>query len=61
MLNKHNKGTVIFGINDEGRICGINMRNKTRWDVAHETRNEWKPLLTTINIDDYIADGKQLI
>ena len=61
MLNKHNIGTVIFGINDEGRICGVDMGRKTKSDIAHEIRNELKPLPSTINIDDYIDQGKRLI
>ena len=28
MLNKHNKGVLYFGINDDGKIFGINIGKK---------------------------------
>lgn len=30
MLNKHHKGTVIFGINDNGKVCGIDIGKKKK-------------------------------
>lgn len=44
MLNKNNHGEVYFGINDEGRILGINIGKKTIADVTHEIQNNLKPL-----------------
>lgn len=61
MLNKKHKGTVIFGINDEGRICGLTIGNKTKADITHEIQNNLKPLPSGLHIDDYEEDGKQLI
>ena len=29
MLNKHNKGTVYFGIKDDGTVCGQDIGKKT--------------------------------
>ena len=44
MLNKHEKGTVYFGIKDDGTICGQNIGKKTTADISHEIQNNLKPL-----------------
>ena len=31
MLNKNHSGTVIFGINDDGRVCGITNPTNVRY------------------------------
>ena len=61
MLNKHSKGTVVFGINDEGKNCGIMMGTKTKADIAHEIQNNLKPLPNIINIDERTEDDKTII
>lgn len=44
MLNKHNKGTVYFGIKDDGTVCGQAIGKKTTSDISHEIRNNLKPI-----------------
>ena len=61
MLNKNHKGTVIFGINDDGRISGITVGKKTKKNITQEIQNHLKPLPTEIIVDDYVEDGKTLI
>ena len=61
MLNKNQSGTVIFGINDDGRICGITIGKKTKADITHEIQNYLKPLPLNIEIKDFIEEEKKLI
>ena len=44
MLNKNHSGTVIFGINDDGRVCGITIGKSTISDITQEIQNHLKPL-----------------
>ena len=44
MLNKHNNGTVYFGIKDDGTVCGQDIGKKTTSDISHEIRNNLKPI-----------------
>ena len=46
MLNKNHSGTVIFGINDDGRVCGITIGKRTISDITQEIQNHLKPLPT---------------
>lgn len=51
MLNKHEGGTVYFGIKDDGSVCGQELGKKTTSDISHEIRNNLKPLpVVSINI-----------
>ncbi len=60
MLNKHNKGTVYFGIKDDGTICGQEVGKKTTLDISHEIRNNLKPLpFIDVSIDS--MEEKQVI
>lgn len=59
MLNKNNKGELLFGINDEGITCGINIGRNTMSDIAHEIRNNLKPLPTTLEIKEIKLDEHQ--
>ena len=56
MLNKHEKGTVYFGIKDDGSVCGQEIGKKTTSDISHEIRNNLKPLpvidISTIKVED---------
>lgn len=36
MLNKSNKGDVYFGIDDDGKVLGVSVKNKTLADITHE-------------------------
>lgn len=52
MLNKHNKCEAIFGINDDGKVFGVNIGKKTLPDISNELRNNLKPLPTKIDITE---------
>lgn len=56
MLNKHEKGTVYFGIKDDGSVCGQEVGKKTTSDISHEIRNNLKPLpiidISTTKVED---------
>ena len=60
MLNKHEKGTVIFGIKDDGSFCGQEIGKKTTSDISREIRNNLKPL-PEITISVIEKKGKKLI
>lgn len=60
MLNKHEKGTVYFGIKDDGSICGQVIGRKTTSDISHEIRNNLKPL-PIIDISTIEMEGKDII
>ena len=61
MLNKKHGGTVLFGINDDGRVCGITIGKRTKVDISQEIQNHLKPLPTKIIVDDYEEEGKRII
>ena len=61
MLNKKKEGTVIFGINDDSRLVGITIGNKTKADITHEIQNNLKPLPSVIKIDEIVEDSKNII
>jgi len=60
MLNKHEIGTVYFGVKDDGSICGQTIGRKTTSDISHEIRNNLKPL-PIIDISTKEMDGKDVI
>ena len=43
ILNKHNSGTLYFGVKDDGRVCGQQIGNDTLRDVSRSIRNYIKP------------------
>ena len=61
MLNKHNKGQVIFGINDDGKVCGLTIGKKTKATITQEIQNHLKPFPINITVEDYMQDDHQLI
>ena len=61
MLNKHNKGVLYFGINDDGKIFGINIGKKTLADISHEIRMNLKPLPLVVEINDFIESNNKII
>lgn len=61
MLNKHHKGTVIFGINDDGKVLGMTIGKKTKADIVHEIQNNLKPLPASLNVEDYAEKGRMVI
>lgn len=60
MLNKHNHGTVIFGINDNGIVTGQDIGKKTCSDISREIRNHLKPL-PEISVAVETVDNKNII
>lgn len=61
MLNKQNYGTLYFGINDDGKIFGINIGKNTLKDISHEIRNNLKPLPIEIDISTISEENKHII
>jgi len=61
MLNKHHKGEVLFGINDDGKICGVDIGKRTKSSITLEIQNHLKSLPNEIKIDDYVEDDKSII
>ena len=61
MLNKENKGSVIFGVSDEGKEVGIDMSEKTKQDVVHEIQHYLKPLPNKVNLKELNIDNKRTI
>jgi len=60
MLNKHSKGRVIFGIDDDGIPVGLTLGNKTIKDISHEIAEKIKPnVIPSIEVDE--IEGKQVI
>ena len=60
MLNKHNSGTVYFGIRDDGTVCGQDIGKKTLSDISHEMRNNLKPI-PSITISTETVEEKEII
>ena len=60
MLNKKHEGEVIFGINDDGKVFDVSIGDKTIQDIAHDIRNNLKPL-PDIEIKKEKLDGKNII
>lgn len=61
MLNKHNEGTLIFGVNDDLKVVGLMIGKKTLNDVTQEIRNHLKPLPHRIEVVDDSIDDKRVI
>lgn len=61
MLNKSGFGVVYFGINDDGKVIGLDIGKKTIEDITHEIQNELKPLPIKVLIDPVIMDEKNVI
>jgi len=43
ILNKHKKGTLYFGVKNNGDICGQQVGNETTRDISRDIRNLIKP------------------
>lgn len=61
MLNKHHKGEVYFGINDNGDISGLTIGRKTLADISHEIQNNLRPLPDKLDIKELTEEGKNII
>ncbi len=60
MLNKHGKGKVLFGVNDDGTIVGQNIGNKTLKDISENISLKIKPTVIP-NIEILNYDNKVVI
>ena len=61
MLNKENKGSVIFGVSDDGKEIGVDINEKTKQDVVHEIQHYLKPLPNKVNLKELNIDNKRTI
>ena len=61
MLNKNNHGDVYFGINDDGKVTGLDIGKRTIADITHEIQNNLKPLPYRVQIKDEVAEDKKII
>ena len=61
MLNKVGKGELYFGINDEGKIVGLDVGKKTLADITHEIQNNLKPLPIKVLIEEVILEEKSVL
>lgn len=43
MLNKHGQGTVYFGVDDNGEVCGISIGKETLMDIRNRIRDKIDP------------------
>jgi ATP-dependent DNA helicase RecG len=45
MLNKHHRGTIYFGIKDDGEIIGIILTDKNKRDIVEKIKTKIKPII----------------
>ena len=60
MLNKHGKGTVYFGVLNDGTISGQQIGKDTTHDISVEIRNHIKPVIVPL-IETLDQNGKTII
>lgn len=60
MLNKHGKGTLYFGIGDDGLVYGQKISINTLRDISRKIYETIKPTISPI-IEKKIVDNKQII
>ena len=60
MLNKHGKGTVYFGVDDNGNICGLTIGKNTTMDIRNRIRDKIDPRIYA-NIEELDNQGKHYI
>ena len=61
ILNKNGKGTIYFGVKDNGDVCGQQISKDTLNKLSQELFNQIKPsFYYTIDLH-YTADGKAFI
>ena len=54
MLNKHGRGTVYFGVRDDGEVVGQNFGDKTIRDLSEAVMTRIKPqVVPTIDTDEF--------
>ena len=60
MLNKHGKGKVLFGVQDDGTVIGQDVGNKTLKDISESINQKIKPSVIP-TIEPLIYDNKIVI
>lgn len=61
MLNKHGQGSVYFGVNDNGEVCGLDIGKNTLMDIRNRIADKIEPRIYA-NIQELIDDnGKNYI
>ena len=60
MLNKHGKGTVLFGVNDDGEVTGQVIGKMTKADIVQEISNHLKPM-PVVTVKEQTIEGKTII
>ena len=61
ILNKNNKGTIYFGVKDNGDVCGLQIGNDTLNKLSQELFNQIKPsFFYTVDLKN-TAEGKSFI
>ena len=61
MLNKHQRGEVYFGINDEGKVCGQTIGERTIADIIRTIRSHLKPLPLVLSVEKEEDGGNSII
>lgn len=61
MLNKSQSGVLHFGINDDGKVVGLDIGKKALADITHEIQNNLKPLPIKVNVEEIALESKPLI
>lgn len=60
MLTKSGEGEVIFGIKDNGEICGVTLGKETIKDISRNITNRIKPLVIPF-IEEQVIEGKTIL
>lgn len=60
MLNKHGYAVVLFGVNDNGDVVGVDIGNKTSKDISEEIARHINPSVVPY-IKEEIYDGKTIV
>ena len=61
MLNKHGQGTVLFGVNDDGDVCGLSVGKNTLMDIRNRIRDKIEPRIYADIQEQTADDGKKYI
>lgn len=61
ILNKHGKGSLFFGVLDDGTVCGMQIGAETKKDIVREIQNHIKPFCMFEVIEQLSNDEKSFI
>ena len=60
MLNKHGRGTVYFGVADNGEVCGVILGKNTLMDIRNRIADKIDPRIYA-EIKDYKDENQKYI